>query len=180
LIYARKNGIGLIHLLDAAAPMLILGYGVGRIGCQVAGDGDWGIPNDLPQPEWMSFLPEWTWAYNYPNNVLGVDLQQSFINDGFVSLTGNAYPTPLYEAVLGIGLFFVLWMLRKKIIIPGMLFSIYLLMNGVERFFIEKIRVNEVYNIFGNLITQAEIISFFLIIAGFIGIWYSRKIAHQK
>ncbi len=165
LYYARKNGIGIIHLLDASGPVLMLGYGVGRIGCQVAGDGDWGIPNNLPQPEWLSFLPEWTWAYNYPNNVLGIDLQS------------NVYPTPLYEVVMALGLFCILWSIRKRITIPGMLFSIYLIMNGVERFFIEKIRVNEVYIIFGNSITQAEIISTLLVLLGVFGLWYSRKLA---
>jgi len=175
LYYVNKKGIHFIHMLDAAGPGLLLAYGVGRIGCQIAGDGDWGIPNDMPQPEWLAFLPEWTWAYDYPNNVLGVVLQQDFENNGFNSLTGKAYPTPLYEAILGIGLFGVLWSIRKKITIPGMLFCIYLIVNGVERFFIEKIRVNEVYEIFGNSITQAEIISTTMVFCGIIGIWYFRR-----
>ncbi|MGB1318338.1 MAG: prolipoprotein diacylglyceryl transferase, partial [Flavobacteriales bacterium] len=55
--YARKNKIPVMHLTDSALPGLMLAYGIGRIGCQVAGDGDWGIPNDAPKPEWMSFLP---------------------------------------------------------------------------------------------------------------------------
>ena len=66
-----------------------------------------------------------------------------------------------------IALFFVLWLIRKKIKVAGMLFAIYLIMNGIERFFIEKIRVNTEYNILGG-ITQAEIISFCLIITGLI------------
>ena len=66
-----------------------------------------------------------------------------------------------------IALFFVLWLIRKKIKLAGMLFAIYLIMNGIERFFIEKIRVNTEYNILGG-ITQAEIISFCLIITGLI------------
>ena len=47
----------------------MIAYGVGRIGCQVSGDGDWGIDNPNPQPEWLSWFPEWTWSYNFPNNV---------------------------------------------------------------------------------------------------------------
>ena len=66
-----------------------------------------------------------------------------------------------------IALFFVLWLIRKKIKLAGMLFAIYLIMNGIERFFIEKIRVNTEYNILGG-ITQAEIISFCLIVSGLI------------
>ena len=177
LYYAGKNGIAVLYMLDASGPGLMLAYGIGRIGCQIAGDGDWGIPNDLPQPGWISFLPEWVWAYNYPNNVLGIDLQQSFVNDGYQSITGKAFPTPLYEAVLGIGFFCLLWAIRKKISVPGMLFSIYLLLNGTERFFIEKIRVNTMYHIFSYKITQAEIISSMIILAGIAGIiYFSRKV----
>jgi prolipoprotein diacylglyceryltransferase len=65
-----------------------------------------------------------------------------------------------------LGLFFLLWSLRKKLKVPGTLFGIYLFVNGVERFFVEKIRVNTKYDIFGFHPTQAEIISFLLMITG--------------
>ncbi|MFH1320571.1 MAG: prolipoprotein diacylglyceryl transferase family protein [Bacteroidota bacterium] len=172
LYYVKKKNIGIVHMVDIAAPALFLAYGIGRIGCQVAGDGDWGIPNDLPQPAWLSFLPEWVWAYDYPNNVFGVDLQKDFARMGLTSITGKAYPTPIYESTICILLFGLLWVIRKKITIPGVLFCIYLVLNGIERFFIEKIRINEVYHIFEYKVTQAEIISVVLIIVGVIGIWY--------
>jgi len=63
-------------------------------------------------------------------------------------------------------LFFLLWSLRKKFKIPGTLFAFYLFINGIERFFIEKIRVNTRYTIFGFHPTQAEIISTLLILGG--------------
>jgi len=176
LYYTKKNHLGVIHMLDAAAPSLMLSYGVGRIGCQIAGDGDWGIPNDAAKPDWLSFLPDWAWAYNYPNNVLGVDLKTDFIRNGYDSITGNAWPTPLYELTICIALFWILWAVRKKFTVPGIMFSVYLILNGVERFFIEKIRVNEVYTIFGAEITQAEIISSLLFFAGVAGIFYFRKL----
>jgi len=163
LYYTRSKGIATVHLLDAAGPALMLAYGVGRIGCQVAGDGDWGIYNELPQPDWLLFAPEWVWAYDYPNNVLGIELP------------AKVFPTPLYEAVLCIAMFGVLWFLRKRIQVAGVIFSIYLILNGVERFFIEKIRVNEMYTIMNWEITQAEIISTGLVALGIWGIWYSRK-----
>ena len=75
------------------------------------------------------------------------------------------WPTSFYETILSILIFGFLWIIRKRINIPGILFSIYLVFNGVERFFIEKIRVNTEYNIFGG-VTQAEIISFILIVLG--------------
>jgi prolipoprotein diacylglyceryltransferase len=72
-------------------------------------------------------------------------------------------------------LFAVLWGFRKKIKVPGLMFSIYLLLNGIERFLIESIRVNTKYHILGAEITQAQLISSALIIAGITGIWYTRK-----
>lgn len=175
IYYGSKNKIPYRYLIDSCAPTLMIGYGIGRIGCHVSGDGDWGIPNDAPMPDWLSWLPDWTWAYNYPNNVLGWNLKEKFIEDGFVSITGNAYPTPFYEAVVSILLFCFLWSIRKKIKVAGVLFCAYLILNGTERFFIEKIRVNETYSIFGFHPTQAEIISVMLVIIGITGIFYFRK-----
>src|SRR4051812_22946366 len=63
--YGRKHKIPTLHLIDSAAPALMLGYAVGRIGCQVAGDGDWGINNLNPKPSWLSWAPDWVWAYDY-------------------------------------------------------------------------------------------------------------------
>jgi len=83
-------------------------------------------------------------------------------------LANPVWPTAFYEVVMCLLIFSFLWVIRKRIRIPGMLFCIYLAMNGVERFFIEKIRVNTEYNILGG-ITQAEIISFFLVLIGLLG-----------
>jgi prolipoprotein diacylglyceryl transferase len=173
--YAKKKNIPLKHLLDAAAPALILAYAIGRIGCQLAGDGDWGLPNDQPKPEWLSFLPDWMWAFDYPNNVLGVDLKTDFANQGYTSLTGKAWPTPFYETVMSFIIFIILWVIRKKIHIPGMLFTIYLIFNGIERFLIEQIRINPKYHFLGIDASQAQIISTLLIISGLISTFYLYK-----
>lgn len=175
LWYAAKNGLKWIHVADACAPGLMAAYGVGRIGCQLAGDGDWGQPNDAPKPEWMSFLPDWMWAYDYPNNVLGIDLQEDFRRMGYESLTGHAWPTPFYETVMASIIFIILWSLRKKIAIPGFIFSLYLSLNGIERFFIEKIRINPDYNFLGIEATQAEIIATSMFLLGIVGIIYFSK-----
>ena len=174
--YARKNRIPIIHLTDAALPGLMLAYGIGRIGCQIAGDGDWGIPNDAPKPEWMSFLPDWMWSYNYPNNVLGIDLKSDFAQNGYVSLTGYAWPTPFYETVMALCIFAFLWSMRKRWKVPGQLAVWYLLLSGIERFAIEQIRINNEYIIFGFGITQAEIISSILILLGLVGIFTIKKV----
>jgi len=176
IYYAKKNGLTPVHVVDACAPALMLAYGTGRIGCQVAGDGDWGIDNLAPKPGWMNFLPDWSWAYNYAHNVNESGVPIPGCEGKYCNMLENpVFPTPLYESIVCIGLFFILWRLRKKITTPGVLFSLYLLLNGVERFFIEKIRVNELYHIFGMGITQAEIISSVLIILGGTGIWWFMK-----
>ena len=181
LYYAKKNNLTATHVIDACAPALMLAYGIGRIGCHVAGDGDWGIVNLAPQPEWLSFLPEWTWAYHYPHNVLNDGIPIPGCEGKYCHMLPEpVFPTALYEVAMSIALFGVLWSIRKKIKAPGTLFSIYLIFNGLERFFIEKIRVNTVYDLFGFHPTQAEIISVILIILGITGIWYFRKKYKEK
>jgi phosphatidylglycerol---prolipoprotein diacylglyceryl transferase len=175
--YGKKNKIPALVLCDANAPGLMLAYGFGRIGCQVAGDGDWGIINLSSKPSWMSFLPDWFWRFDYAHNV---------INDGIkipgcegkhcYALHPPVFPTPLYESIVCILLFFFLWSIRKKFSVPGMLFSVYLLLNGIERFFIELIRVNTKYHAFGIDFTQAQLISLLLILTGSFGlIYFSRQ-----
>lgn len=178
--YAKSNNIKFIHLIDAGAPGLMLAYGIGRIGCQLSGDGDWGIVNLAAKPEWMSFLPDWTWAYKYPHNVLseGVPIANC-VGRHCMELPQAVFPTPLYESVMALLIFAFLWSIRKKIVQPGLMFSIYLVLNGLERFMIEKIRVNTLYNVSGFTFTQAELISSILIILGIIGIVWSIK-SHNK
>lgn len=176
LYYARKKGISLWHLVDAAAPALMIAYSIGRIGCQLAGDGDWGITNPAPKPGWMSFLPNWMWAFDYPHNVTNEGHPMPGCVDAHCAvLDVPVFPTPFYETVMCAILFFILWGMRKKIKTPGVLFSIYLMMNGVERFLIELIRVNIKYDIFGLHVTQAQLISPMLFLLGAFGIYYSNK-----
>ena len=212
--YCRKHKIGFIHLCDAIAPALLLAYAVGRIGCQVAGDGDWGILNsayvtnaqskvELADKEQFnatlaanknfylstfktyqvdslsqiphksvkapSWLPKWTVAYHYPHNVVNegkriTDCEgPQYCNE----LPVPVFPTPFYETLV-CGLFFILlWSFRKKLKIPGTMFAVYLVVNGIERFLVEKIRVNtKLHFSDGFSPTQAEIISTLLVIGG--------------
>lgn len=172
-IFGERNQIKWPILADAIAPSLILAYGIGRIGCQVAGDGDWGIVNMLEKPGWLSFLPDWMWAYNYPHNI---------INEGVLiagcsgphcyQLAQPVFPTPVYETIMSLIIFGFLWALRKRIKISGILASIYLMLNGLERFMIEKIRVNEKIDFLGMKLTQAEIISSGLFLSGLLLLIY--------
>ncbi|MCO6500190.1 MAG: prolipoprotein diacylglyceryl transferase [Vicingus serpentipes] len=178
--YAYTKKLKLAHVIDACAPGLMLAYGIGRIGCQLAGDGDWGVPNDAPMPDWLSFLPQWMWAFDYPGNVNGVVLLEEFHQMGLESITGRAWPTPFYETVMAFIIFGILWSIRKKLTAPGMLFSVYLIFNGIERFLIEKIRINPDYHILGMQATQAEIIAVLMVLAGIAGVWYSHKLHQQN
>lgn len=179
--YARKNNIPTLPLLDGAAPGLALAYGVGRIGCQVSGDGCWGVPNINPKPDWMSFLPDWMWAYDYPHNVInaGSKMVENCTSSHCHVLDVPVYPTPFYETMMMLVIFTVLWSFRKKIKTPGLMFSLFITLAGFERFFIEKIRINNEYNIFGYGITQAEIISVILILAGIAGMVIFYRKGHQ-
>ncbi len=171
IIYLKRKKLSIIQMVDAAVVALSIAYAVGRLGCQVSGDGCWGIESLDPQPGWLSWLPEWTWAYDYPNNILseGVAIPGCELSHCNV-LENPVYPTPLYESSMMIVIFIVLWSLRKRIKLPGVLTCMYLILGGLERFLIEQIRVNIPYKIFSYEITQAEIISFLMIIGGIVGI----------
>jgi prolipoprotein diacylglyceryl transferase len=168
LYYANKHGVKPIHMLDIGAPGMMLAYGIGRIGCQMSGDGDWGIVNLNPKPHWLSWLPNWMWSFNFPHNVNseGVRIPGCPGVKFCEELPQPVYPTSFYEAVVCILLFFVLWKIRHKIKTPGVLFGVYLLLAGIERFLIELIRVNTKYHVAGIPFTQAELISVCLVIAG--------------
>ncbi len=179
--YGRKHNIAAIHLSDSITPALMLAYGTGRIGCHLAGDGDWGIANLHPKPDWLRWMPDWAWAYNYPNNVINEGLPIPGCEGRHCHMLPDAvYPTPLYEAIVCILLFFFLWSIRKKLNVPGLMTSIYLLLTGMERFLIEKIRVNNKYHLGSFGITQAEIISFIMMIIGITGIIYLSRKKNQR
>lgn len=174
LYIAKKNGIKPLHMLDVGGPGMMLAYSVGRIGCQLSGDGDWGIVNLNPKP--ISWLPDWLWAYTYPNNVAMEGIAIPGCEGRFCNvLPLPVYPTPLYEVIVCFILFLILWRIRSYIKIPGMMFGIYLMMNGVERFFIELIRVNTKYHVGGLAFTQAELISSLLFLAGLLLVLTARK-----
>lgn len=173
--YLKKHNIEVFPFADAIAPALMVGYGVGRLGCQLSGDGDWGIVNEAATPSWWIF-PDWMWSYTYPQNVLhqGVPLEDCvgyYCNE----LAQGVYPTPVYEMIMAFIIVAILWALRKRLPVPGMLFAVYLMLNGVERYWIEKIRVNARYDIFGYHPTQAEIIAVLFFVTGAIGYLWLRK-----
>lgn len=135
--YSRKHHLPTLRVLDAGAPAVCIGYFFGRMGCQLAGDGDYGIPSNLP------------WAMAYPN--------------GTVPTIERVHPTPLYEMLLFTLIFIVLLRLKKRNFAPGQLFGIFMILAGIERFAIEFIRINPKL-LFG--LTQAQLISIVMVAGG--------------
>jgi phosphatidylglycerol:prolipoprotein diacylglycerol transferase len=155
--YIRKKDLSVPIFSDSLAPGLIIAYGIGRLGCHLAGDGDWGIPSDVAgRPDW---IPTWLWAETYANNILGRNLSAAPV-----------YPTPIYEFLMGLVNFAILWSVRKHPFKAGWLFSLYLVFNGIERYLIEQIRVNNVFMVLGLEVTQAEVIAVVLIGLGVFGL----------
>jgi phosphatidylglycerol:prolipoprotein diacylglycerol transferase len=180
LYIANKNGIKPLTMLDIGGPGVMLAYGVGRIGCQMSGDGDWGIANLHPKPNWLSWLPDWMWSFNFPHNVNEVGNKIPGCVGRYCNELGvPVYPTSFYESVICILLFFFLWRIRHKIKTPGIMFGIYMILAGVERFCIELIRVNTKYNVGGFEFTQAEMISVFLLVGGIILITVASRSSKQ-
>jgi phosphatidylglycerol---prolipoprotein diacylglyceryl transferase len=221
--YAYKKGIKISHLVDSAGACLLLAYAIGRIGCQVSGDGDWGIFNSAyasdatgkltqiepgqfekniqkdstyflkgyvtsPQGKsvyvtdriynslaevphayvkGVSFLPKWFFAYSYPQNVNKDGIYMPNVTDEHRHvLPSPVFPTPLYEIIICTLLFLFMWSIRKKIKAPWVTFGLYLVLNGIERFVIEIIRVNISYKVSGLVFSQAQQIAIMLIVAG--------------
>ncbi|MEA2132874.1 MAG: phosphatidylglycerol---prolipoprotein diacylglyceryl transferase [Solirubrobacteraceae bacterium] len=136
MAYARYRGFLDHRLFDMGAPGLAIGYAVGRLGCQLAGDGDYGIPSNLP------------WAMSYP--------------DGTVPTTVRVHPTPIYEFLVMGAVTWWLWSRRDKAR-PGTLIGWWALLAGTERFLVEFIRRND--DIAGPF-SLAQFVSVGLIVAG--------------
>jgi phosphatidylglycerol:prolipoprotein diacylglycerol transferase len=165
-IYARRKKIPFLVIADAAAPALALAYGIGRIGCHLAGDGDYGFPTDLP------------WGTNYENGTVppsimfqGSEIAKNYPG-GIVPDNTPLHPTPIYEFLICVLIFGILWKLRKKDWMDGKLFMFYLVFISIERFSIEFIRLNPRL-LFG--LSEAQLISVGLFFTGVIGIIYFAK-----
>jgi phosphatidylglycerol:prolipoprotein diacylglycerol transferase len=145
LLWARWRGILGLGLLDLAAPALALGYALGRIACQLSGDGDYGKPWNGP------------WAMSYPHGTVPTDQ--------------TVHPAPIYETLaMGIGAF-VLWQLRDRFR-AGVLFAVYLVYAGAERFLVEFIRRNSEVALG---LTAPQIESAAMILVGAIWIYAVRR-----
>lgn len=114
---ARRFKYPMLQVFDAGSAAAALGYGVGRIGCLLSGDGDYGVPTSLP------------WGMSFPN--------------GLVPTTERVHPTPIYELMAACLIAWILWRMgAKRAMRPGVVFAAYLVLTGVARFLVEFIRIN--------------------------------------
>jgi prolipoprotein diacylglyceryl transferase len=120
VLYARKHRITFFTMMDVCSPAAALGYGIGRIGCLISGDRDYGIPTNLP------------WGMSFPN--------------GLVPTTERVHPTPIYEFLAAVLIFYLLWRMGTRAVRgprpAGEIFSVYLILTGLARFLVEFIRIN--------------------------------------
>lgn len=169
----RRKHLKFSKVADALAPALILGYGVARLGCHFSGDGDYGLPTRLP------------WGVDYSHGIVPPSIafrefphiEQSFPG-GIVPDNTLLHPTPIYEFIAGLLIFYFLWKMRKKFRPDGMLFMVYLVLAGMERFLIEFIRLNPRL-LFG--LSEAQLISIPLMAIGIGGfIYFNRQFKPVK
>ena len=120
VLLARRYRMKILLMLDVASPAAAVGYGIGRIGCLISGDGDYGIPTSLP------------WGMSFPN--------------GLVPTTQRVHPTPIYEFLAALVIAHFLWRIGRRAVggtrPAGEVFGYYLIMTGVARFLVEFIRIN--------------------------------------
>jgi phosphatidylglycerol---prolipoprotein diacylglyceryl transferase len=200
--YVKRIGIKPIYMMDIGGMGILLGYAVGRIGCQLSGDGDWGI-EAAAQPNWW-FLPDWLWSQSYPNNVnndgvlmAGCDpaifdkamQSRMSIENSCLEACGRrychelnpkVYPTPIYETIFGLMAFAGLFYNKHRFKIPGTIFFLYMIINGAERFLVEMIRVNEKYKLLGFNWSQAQYISILFVVIGIAGLLYLYRSSNTK
>jgi phosphatidylglycerol---prolipoprotein diacylglyceryl transferase len=160
LILARRAKIATLEFLDACSPAAAMGYAVGRIGCLLAGDGDYGKPTS-----W-----HWPWGIALPNGV--VPTTQTCVEWGWPS-NCHVYPTPIYEFIAWMAIAYFLWRWAARAGRPvhttGQIFSGYLILTGIARFLVEFIRINP-RTIFG--LTNAQAVSVVSVLLGIGLLWY--------
>ncbi len=146
---ARHYHIPALEFMDVCSPAAAVGYAIGRIGCLLSGDGDYGVPTKLP------------WGMSFPN--------------GVVPTTEKVHPTPIYEFLIWILIAVILWQVGKKALngeAAGRVFACYLVLTGVARFLIEFIRINP-RSFFG--MSNAQTASLISILVGLFLFWRARR-----
>jgi phosphatidylglycerol---prolipoprotein diacylglyceryl transferase len=162
LYLARRFGIPTLEFMDICSPAAAVGYAIGRIGCLLSGDGDYGRPTS-----W-----QWPWGMALPNGV--VPTTDTCVLWGWPR-DCRVYPTPIYEFFIWLVIAAILWLLGKKALTGarprGEIFCGYLILTGIARFLIEFIRINP-RSFFG--MSNAQTVSLITIVIGFVLGWKIR------
>jgi phosphatidylglycerol:prolipoprotein diacylglycerol transferase len=155
VILARRFRIPVLEFMDLCSPAAAVGYAIGRIGCLLSGDGDYGIPTAMP------------WGMSFPN--------------GVVPTTQRVHPTPLYEFFIWLAIAAFLWQLGKRKLpgggTNGEIFSAYLILTGMARFLIEFIRINP-RSFFG--LSNAQAASLVSIVLGLFLLWRIKSARQRR
>lgn len=150
-VYSRSQKLPVWRIMDVGGPTVCIGGFFARLGCQLAGDGDYGVPTTLP------------WATSYP--------------DGLIPTTARVHPAPVYEMLMYAAMFFLLsHIVKKQNLRDGLPFAIFLVLCGVERFSVEIVRRNP--RIIGGL-SEAQLVSLILIALG-VGLAIARRNPENK
>lgn len=145
----HRSGIRWLAGADAVAPAIAVGQAIGRIGCQLAGDGDWGKVTTVP------------WGMAYPHAVVGWPYPPGVY----------VHPTPVYETILYLLTFAFLWRMRRRPHPDGTIIAWYLILSATFRFLVECLRIEPVIA-FG--LTSAQLMAFVLIPVGIAVLWRQR------
>ena len=156
-LVSRWYRIGFGSTMDMCGPALAIGQAIGRMGCQLAGDGDWGLVSNVP------------WAMAYPHAIVGWNSETVLkLDDHYRLVSGyfpgvRVHPAPIYETILYLGVFTILWSMRKTSYPPGRLLYWYLVLAGAARFIVEFWRINpRVFYMF----SEAQLIAVAMMILG--------------
>ena len=165
-LVSRWYRIGLGVTMDMCGPALAIGQAIGRIGCQLSGDGDWGLPSTVP------------WAMSYPKAIVGWNSDTVLkLDDHYRLVSGyfpgvRVHPAPIYETILYVGVFTILWSMRKTSHPAGRIMYWYLLLGGAARFIVEFWRINP--RVF-NVLSEAQLIAIGMMLIGGVGLILTRE-----
>ena len=155
VLLARHFDIPVLEFMDLCAPPAALGYAIGRIGCLLSGDGDYGVPTNLP------------WGMSFPN--------------GIVPTMERVHPTPIYEFLSCALIAAILWRMSTKALScggsHGEVISAYLIWTGIARFLVEFIRINPKV-LYG--LTNAQVVSLLGMVLGVVLLWRIKRAAPLK
>jgi phosphatidylglycerol:prolipoprotein diacylglycerol transferase len=165
-LVSRWYRIGLGVTMDMCGPALAIGQAIGRIGCQLSGDGDWGLPSTLP------------WAMSYPKAIVGWSSDTVLkLDDHYRLVSGyfpgvRVHPAPIYETILYVGVFTILWSMRKTSHPAGRIMYWYLLLGGAARFIVEFWRINP--RVF-YMLSEAQLIAIGMMVIGGVALLLTRE-----